>query len=210
MIVVSLKYVTLVLRADNRGEGGIMALLALATGAVRDRPRWRAPLRRHRRVRRGAVLRRRGADARDLGAVRGRGPGGRHRRVQAVRGADRHGRPGRAVPHPAARHRRRRAAVRAGVRCSGSSRIGAAGVWNIAQESGGPRRARSRCMRCASSPRHGVASFLVLGSVLLAITGAEALYADMGHFGKRAIRIALVRPGRRRRWCSTTSARARC
>ena len=37
---------------------------------------------------------------------------------------------------------------------------------------------------------HGVASFLVLGSVLLAVTGAEALYADMGHFGKRAIRIA--------------------
>ena len=31
MIVVSLKYVTLVLRANNRGEGGIMALLALAT-----------------------------------------------------------------------------------------------------------------------------------------------------------------------------------
>ncbi len=38
MIVVSLKYVTLVLRADNRGEGGIMALLALATAAVRTRP----------------------------------------------------------------------------------------------------------------------------------------------------------------------------
>src|SRR5206468_5188368 len=37
---------------------------------------------------------------------------------------------------------------------------------------------------------HGFASFVVLGSVLLAITGAEALYADMGHFGKRAIRIA--------------------
>src|SRR5512147_2012839 len=33
MIVVSLKYVTLVLRADNRGEGGIMALLALATAS---------------------------------------------------------------------------------------------------------------------------------------------------------------------------------
>ncbi|HEX4780945.1 MAG TPA: KUP/HAK/KT family potassium transporter, partial [Usitatibacter sp.] len=39
MIVVSLKYVTLVLRASNRGEGGIMALLALAAHAVRDRPR---------------------------------------------------------------------------------------------------------------------------------------------------------------------------
>src|SRR5690349_16068694 len=38
MIVVSLKYVTLVLRADNRGEGGIMALLALAVGSVRSRP----------------------------------------------------------------------------------------------------------------------------------------------------------------------------
>jgi KUP system potassium uptake protein len=37
---------------------------------------------------------------------------------------------------------------------------------------------------------HGYASFVVLGSVLLALTGAEALYADMGHFGKRAIRIA--------------------
>src|ERR1700745_3849126 len=39
MIVVSLKYVTLVLRANNHGEGGIMALLALASASVRDRPR---------------------------------------------------------------------------------------------------------------------------------------------------------------------------
>jgi KUP system potassium uptake protein len=37
---------------------------------------------------------------------------------------------------------------------------------------------------------HGFASFVVLGSVLLAFTGAEALYADMGHFGKRAVRLA--------------------
>src|SRR6185436_8816375 len=44
MIVVSLKYVALVLRATNRGEGGIMALLALALSSVRDRPRLRAPL----------------------------------------------------------------------------------------------------------------------------------------------------------------------
>src|SRR5437762_11227832 len=39
MIVVSLKYVTLVLRAGNRGEGGIMALLALAVTPVGARPR---------------------------------------------------------------------------------------------------------------------------------------------------------------------------
>jgi KUP system potassium uptake protein len=37
---------------------------------------------------------------------------------------------------------------------------------------------------------HGFASFVVLGAVLLAFTGAEALYADMGHFGRRPIRIA--------------------
>ena len=44
MIVVSLKYVILIIRADNQGEGGIMALLALASAAVRDRPKWRATL----------------------------------------------------------------------------------------------------------------------------------------------------------------------
>ena len=38
--------------------------------------------------------------------------------------------------------------------------------------------------------RNGVAGFLVLGSVFLAVTGGEALYADMGHFGKRPIRVA--------------------
>jgi KUP system potassium uptake protein len=37
---------------------------------------------------------------------------------------------------------------------------------------------------------HGKHGFLVLGSVVLCITGGEALYADMGHFGTRAIRIA--------------------
>jgi KUP system potassium uptake protein len=44
MIVVSLKYVILIMRADNKGEGGIMALLALASAAVKDRPRARASI----------------------------------------------------------------------------------------------------------------------------------------------------------------------
>src|SRR5918999_2073949 len=44
MVVVSLKYVLLIMRADNRGEGGIMALIALATKAIKDQPRWRIPL----------------------------------------------------------------------------------------------------------------------------------------------------------------------
>ena len=41
MVVVSLKYVTLILRANNHGEGGIMALLALAASSVATRPRLR-------------------------------------------------------------------------------------------------------------------------------------------------------------------------
>ncbi len=37
---------------------------------------------------------------------------------------------------------------------------------------------------------HGVAAWLALGAVVLAVTGGEALYADMGHFGRRPIRVA--------------------
>ena len=37
---------------------------------------------------------------------------------------------------------------------------------------------------------HGVGGIAVLGAVFLAVTGGEALYADMGHFGARAIRQA--------------------
>jgi KUP system potassium uptake protein len=39
---------------------------------------------------------------------------------------------------------------------------------------------------------HGIAGFFVLGSVFLTVTGAEALYADMGHFGRNPIRAAWV------------------
>ena len=43
-VVVSLKYVTLILRADNNGEGGLIAMLALASQAVKDRPALRTRL----------------------------------------------------------------------------------------------------------------------------------------------------------------------
>ena len=39
---------------------------------------------------------------------------------------------------------------------------------------------------------HGVISFIVLGAVFLAVTGAEALYADMGHFGRKPIQLAWI------------------
>ena len=67
--------------------------------------------------------------------------------------------------------------------------LGAVGIWQIAQtpivlEAVDPRHA----FRFLTS--HGFASFVVMGAVLLAFTGAEALYADMGHFGKWPIRVA--------------------
>ena len=55
---------------------------------------------------------------------------------------------------------------------------------------------------------HGMIGFVTLGAVFLAVTGAEALYADLGHFGSGRSRS----PGSAsscRRWCSTISARAR-
>jgi KUP system potassium uptake protein len=39
---------------------------------------------------------------------------------------------------------------------------------------------------------HGYTGFIVLGAVFLAVTGAEALYADLGHFGRKPIRLAFV------------------
>src|SRR5258705_1493703 len=74
--------------------------------------------------------------------------------------------------------------------------IGAAGIYGIVQ---------APSILVALNPlhalgfltSHGTASFVVLGSVVLAVTGAEALYADMGHFGKQAVRLgwfSLVAP----------------
>src|SRR5262249_35626981 len=90
------------------------------------------------------------------------------------------------------------------VQRQGSSRIGRAfgpimavwfaalavlGIWGILQHP---------AVLAALDPRHAlrylfsgdVGAFLVLGGVFLCVTGAEALYADMGHFGARPIRLA--------------------
>jgi KUP system potassium uptake protein len=66
--------------------------------------------------------------------------------------------------------------------------LAAAGLWQVTQ---------TPAVFAALDPRHslgflsghGWTSFLALGSVFLALTGAEALYADMGHFGRAAIRL---------------------
>jgi KUP system potassium uptake protein len=188
MIVVSLKYVALIMRADNRGEGGIMALIALATKAIRDQPRWRTPL---------LVIGIFGAslfygDAvltpaiSVLSAVEGLEVGTSALKpfvvpialgvllalfsVQAY-GTATVGR------------------MFGPVTLAWFIAIGAAGVYGVV---------RAPEVLAALNPlhalrfltTHAVESFVVLGAVVLAVTGAEALYADMGHFGKGPVRIA--------------------
>ena len=75
-------------------------------------------------------------------------------------------------------------------RWSGSSRSQRWGSHGIAMHPGRVLLALDPLHALRFVTQHGWASFVVLGAVLLAFTGAEALYADMGHFGKAPIRIA--------------------
>ena len=188
MIIVSLKYVTLVLRANNRGEGGIMALLALATKSVREHPQWNAALLAIGVF--GASLFYGDAVLTPAISV-----------LSAIEGLE----VGTAafkpyvVPLAAGilvglfliqKHGTGVVGLLFGPVCAlWFLSIGGAGAWNIAKNPeilGGLNPMHA--LHFVSG--HGFASFVVLGSVLLAVTGAEALYADMGHFGKRAIRVA--------------------
>ncbi len=71
-------------------------------------------------------------------------------------------------------------------------------VW-IVQAPGDPQGVQPalRHRRCSCS--EPLTAFLALGAVVLAVTGCEALYADMGHFGARPIRLAWFFVGRARR-----------
>ena len=68
LITTSIKYVAVVMRADNDGEGGILALMSLLGISTASVPAWS-----HRRPRRGAALRRRSDHAGDLGFERAGG-----------------------------------------------------------------------------------------------------------------------------------------
>ena len=127
MIVVTIKYVVVIMRADNKGEGGSLALLALIS---REIPR--APMdgrdRAARRVRLRAFLRRQHDNARHLGAFGGRGAADRRATVRPLRCAHRSDHPDRAFLDPVPWHAPRRDASSARSccfisrqsRCSGS------------------------------------------------------------------------------------------
>jgi KUP system potassium uptake protein len=193
VLVVALKYVIFVMRADNQGEGGTMALLSLALPAA---GRLRGVL---------LVVGLAGAslffgDAMITPAISV---------LSAIEGLQ--------IAIPAVRPYvvPLAAVVLVAlfvIQSRGSGRVGSLfgpvmAAWFVVLGLAGITHVVSRPAILASlDPRYALAylghadswvAFTVLGSVFLALTGGEALYADMGHFGRRAIRIdwfALVMP----------------
>ena len=187
-IIVALKYVLLILRANNNGEGGTMALMALATQATKNRPRLRVSL-----IVMGI-----------LGAALFYGDGVITPAISVLSAIE-----GLEVATPAFKPYivPITLAVIAGLYLVQKHGTGAMGklfgpvtvVWFITIATTGVMWIwRQPLVLQALNPwhalsfgfEHGRVTLWVLGAVFLAVTGAEALYADMGHFGSRPIRVA--------------------
>jgi KUP system potassium uptake protein len=188
MLIVSLKYVTMMLRFDNRGEGGILALLALALQSVRARPRFAWTV----------------ATCGVFGASLFYGDALLTPAISVLSAVE-----GISVATPALDKWvvPITVGVLIGLFSIQSRGTGAIGklfgpcmvVWFIALAMlGGVSIAQTPSVLASLDPRHALdfawqhagLTFLVLGAVFLAITGAEALYADMGHFGANPVRLA--------------------
>ncbi len=187
-IIVSLKYVALVLRADNHGEGGLVAMLALASMAVKDRP----------------VLRHRMLIVGIFGTCLFYGDGVITPAISVLSAVE-----GLEVISPAFKKYVIPLTIVIlfglfAVQKRGTSGIGKffgpiTVVWFVAIASLGVYHIASHPeILWAISPHHAIrfiinepeVTFLILGAVVLCVTGGEALYADMGHFGKTPIRVA--------------------
>lgn len=187
MLVVTLKYVTIIMRADNKGEGGSLALLALINGQSQGR-KWTS----------GIILLGVFATALFYGdsmitpAVSV---------LSAVEGL--------AVYNPGLEPIILPAAVLIlfglfSIQRGGTNRVAALFgpimllYFCIISTLGIVSIAGTPSILLALSPHWAMAfvltdplaAFLALGSVVLAVTGAEALYADMGHFGANPIRVS--------------------
>ena len=188
-MIVSLKYVSLVLRADNRGEGGIMALMALALNSVnKAAPRWHYPL---------LVLGVFGAtmfygDSVITPAISV---------LSAIEGLE--------VAAPGLEQYIVPLTIIVLVSLYAVQHQGTAGIgrwfgpimllWFAALAVMGVINiVAAPEIVAALNPMHAfhfmlenrMIALVALGAVVLAFTGAEALYADMGHFGKKPIRAA--------------------
>jgi KUP system potassium uptake protein len=187
-VIVSLKYVTLIMRANNNGEGGTMALMALASQATRERARLRNAL-----IVMGI-----------LGAALFYGDGVITPAISVLSAVE-----GLEVATPAFKpfvvpitlavltvlYAVQRFGTGAMGRWFGPFTI----VWFVVIGFwGAVWIVRAPVVLTALNPwhaisfgiEHGHVTLLVLGAVFLAVTGAEALYADMGHFGRKPIQLA--------------------
>ena len=185
-IITTVKYVTFAMRVDNDGEGGILALMALLGVKKQQRP----TIGRLRSVRRGANLWRWRNHAGDLGAVGTRRTGHGYAGIPALyrsrwrlRSCWRSLRYSRKAPPKSDTSLAQMMLV-------WFVAIALMGISGIVQSPGRVCSAQPRFMACPILFSHGAAGFLVLGAVFLCVTGAEALYADMGHFGRQPIRLA--------------------
>ena len=187
-IIVTLKYVVLIMRADNVGEGGLMALLALASQSVKDHP----ALRR--------VLLMIGV----FGVALFFGDGVITPAISVLSAVE-----GLEIVTPAAKPYVVSISlvvlvVLFAVQRRGTGDIGkffgpVTVIWFIAIAATGVMQImQNPTVLKAMLPMYAIEfasnhyhlAFITLGAVFLSVTGAEALYADMGHFGKTPIRIA--------------------
>jgi KUP system potassium uptake protein len=188
VLIISIKYLLFVMRADNRGEGGIMALTALLLQ--------RASFGRSRR----AVLLVLGL----FGAALLYGDGVITPAISVISAIE-----GLNEITPVLQPYVIPITIVILIGLFGLQRRGTGGigvvfgpvvtVWFVTLAILGIRQiVHAPGVLLAVNPWHGVSfflrngwgGFLVLGSVFLVVTGGEALYADMGHFGKRPIRLA--------------------
>jgi KUP system potassium uptake protein len=186
-LVVTIKYVIFMMRADNRGEGGTLSLLALASRAT-ENPRLSAVL---------AVLGIFAAalfygDSMLTPAVSV---------LSAVEGLELVAPALHSVVLPVAIgiltalfviQRRGTASVGAffgPIMSVWFAVLAVLGVWRILEEPS-ILLALNPLYAVQLFEEHAMVAYIALGSVVLALTGAEALYADMGHFGKGPIRLA--------------------
>ena len=194
IFVVSIKYVAFVLRADNRGEGGIMALMALARHYTTHAARWKIVM----LGLFGAALFYGDAIITPAVSV-----------LSAAEGMEVLSPGMEAYVLPMAvgvlvglfllqRHGTARVGLMFGpVMMIWFAILGILGLHQIIQQPA-VLQALNPWHAVTFLSQNGFHAFLTLGSVVLALTGAEALYADMGHFGKTPIRRAwfsLVLPG---------------
>ena len=186
--IVTAKYVVLIMRADNAGEGGLMALLALASQSVKDRPQLRG------------ILLMIGV----FGVALFFGDGVITPAITVLGAVE-----GLEIATPAAKPyvvtislvvliflfvMQRRGTADIG-KVFGPIMVfwfGSIAVAGLAQIVQNPVVLKAVWPGYALHfiVEHYAIGFITLGAVFLCVTGAEALYADMGHFGKKPIRIA--------------------